>query len=185
MQDEESSVLTAFQQGSIDAFETLFRLHQHTVFSWALRIVRSLPPPKILLSKPSGAFIALTPVTSHRAVLRRGREPSPPTRPSIGSAHRSPIGNRNRICSKDCPLRTSRIRPSPLIFARKPRRPFAAFRPSSALPPFLRSLKNCRTSRLPSRSASRSLPSKSVSFARSVCFEKIYNSRGSHHECTR
>ncbi len=41
MQDEESSVLTAFQQGSIDAFETLFRLHQHTVFSWALRIVRS------------------------------------------------------------------------------------------------------------------------------------------------
>jgi RNA polymerase sigma-70 factor (ECF subfamily) len=41
MQDEESSVLKAFQQGSIDAFETLFRLHQPIVYHWALRIVRS------------------------------------------------------------------------------------------------------------------------------------------------
>jgi RNA polymerase sigma-70 factor (ECF subfamily) len=33
--------LNEFQQGSIDAFETLFRLHQRAVYGWILRIVRN------------------------------------------------------------------------------------------------------------------------------------------------
>jgi RNA polymerase sigma-70 factor (ECF subfamily) len=45
MQIEASSVsgdlLSRFRQGDIDAFETLFRLHQRAVFGWILRIVRS------------------------------------------------------------------------------------------------------------------------------------------------
>ncbi len=40
MQDEESSVLDRFRQGDVDAFETLFRMHQRSVFGWVLRIVR-------------------------------------------------------------------------------------------------------------------------------------------------
>jgi RNA polymerase sigma factor CnrH len=40
MQDDESSVLSRFRQGDPDAFETLFRAHQRTVFRWVLRIVR-------------------------------------------------------------------------------------------------------------------------------------------------
>jgi len=40
MRDEASSVLDKFRQGDVDAFETLFRTHQRSVFSWALRIVR-------------------------------------------------------------------------------------------------------------------------------------------------
>jgi RNA polymerase sigma-70 factor (ECF subfamily) len=40
MQDGESNVLDRFRQGDVDAFETLFRMHQRTVFRWALRIVR-------------------------------------------------------------------------------------------------------------------------------------------------
>ena len=40
MQDEGSSVLDRFRQGDVDAFETLFHLHQRTIFGWVLRIVR-------------------------------------------------------------------------------------------------------------------------------------------------
>ena len=40
MRDDASGVLQAFRQGDADAFETLFRLHQRSVFLWALRIVR-------------------------------------------------------------------------------------------------------------------------------------------------
>jgi RNA polymerase sigma-70 factor (ECF subfamily) len=40
MRDEESSVLDRFRQGDVDAFETLFRMHQRSVFGWILRIVR-------------------------------------------------------------------------------------------------------------------------------------------------
>ena len=40
MRDDESSVLSRFRQGNIDAFETLFRTHQRSVFGWVLRIVR-------------------------------------------------------------------------------------------------------------------------------------------------
>jgi hypothetical protein len=36
--------LDEFRQGSIDAFETLFRLHQRAVYGWILRMVRSLRP---------------------------------------------------------------------------------------------------------------------------------------------
>jgi hypothetical protein len=32
--------LDEFRQGSIDAFETLFRLHQRAVYGWILRMVR-------------------------------------------------------------------------------------------------------------------------------------------------
>jgi len=41
MPNEESSVLDKFRQGDVDAFETLFRLHQRTVYGWLLRIVRN------------------------------------------------------------------------------------------------------------------------------------------------
>jgi RNA polymerase sigma factor (sigma-70 family) len=41
MQSEPSDVLNQFRQGNIDAFETLFRLHQRAVFGWILRIVRN------------------------------------------------------------------------------------------------------------------------------------------------
>jgi len=40
MQDDGSSVLDKFRQGDLDAFETLFRLHQRSVYGWVLRIVR-------------------------------------------------------------------------------------------------------------------------------------------------
>ena len=40
MRDEGSSVLERFRQGDVDAFEALFRMHQRSVFGWALRIVR-------------------------------------------------------------------------------------------------------------------------------------------------
>lgn len=40
MQDDEGSVLSRFRQGDADAFETLFRMHQRSVFGWVLRIVR-------------------------------------------------------------------------------------------------------------------------------------------------
>ena len=40
MRDEESSVLDRFRQGDVDAFETLFRMHQRSVYGWVLRIVR-------------------------------------------------------------------------------------------------------------------------------------------------
>jgi RNA polymerase sigma factor CnrH len=41
MQNETSSILNAFRQGDVDAFETLFRQHQSTVYRWILRIVRN------------------------------------------------------------------------------------------------------------------------------------------------
>ncbi len=41
MRDESSDVLNEFQQGSVDAFEMLFRLHQRSVYGWILRIVRN------------------------------------------------------------------------------------------------------------------------------------------------
>jgi RNA polymerase sigma factor (sigma-70 family) len=40
MRDDGSSVLDRFRQGDLDAFETLFHMHQRSVFGWALRIVR-------------------------------------------------------------------------------------------------------------------------------------------------
>jgi RNA polymerase sigma-70 factor (ECF subfamily) len=41
MQNEPSSVLNEFRQGNVDAFETLFHLHQRVVYGWILRIVRN------------------------------------------------------------------------------------------------------------------------------------------------
>lgn len=40
-QREEQDLLLAFCRGSVDAFESLFRLHQREVFGWVLRIVRN------------------------------------------------------------------------------------------------------------------------------------------------
>ena len=40
MLNEASDVLNAFRQGDLDAFETIFRLHQRAVYGWILRIVR-------------------------------------------------------------------------------------------------------------------------------------------------
>ena len=40
MRDEGASVLQRFRQGDVDAFEALFRMHQHSVFGWVLRMVR-------------------------------------------------------------------------------------------------------------------------------------------------
>ena len=40
MQDEASRVLEGFRQGDVNAFESLFRMHQRVVFGWVLRIVR-------------------------------------------------------------------------------------------------------------------------------------------------
>lgn len=36
-----SDLLKEFRQGGVDAFETLFRLHQRAVYGWILRIVRN------------------------------------------------------------------------------------------------------------------------------------------------
>jgi RNA polymerase sigma-70 factor (ECF subfamily) len=41
MQDGESNVLDEFQRGNVDAFETLFRLHQRAVYGWIMQIVRN------------------------------------------------------------------------------------------------------------------------------------------------
>jgi len=40
MQNETSDVLNEFRQGTISAFETLFRQHQRAVYGWILRVVR-------------------------------------------------------------------------------------------------------------------------------------------------
>src|SRR3954453_4045989 len=40
MRDDADSVLSKFRQGDVDAFETLFRMHQRAVQGWVLRIVR-------------------------------------------------------------------------------------------------------------------------------------------------
>ena len=41
MHNESSDVLNLFRQGDVGAFESLFRLHQRSVYSWVLRIVRN------------------------------------------------------------------------------------------------------------------------------------------------
>jgi RNA polymerase sigma-70 factor (ECF subfamily) len=41
MQNQASSVLNEFRQGDLNAFETLFHLHQQAVYGWILRIVRN------------------------------------------------------------------------------------------------------------------------------------------------
>jgi RNA polymerase sigma-70 factor (ECF subfamily) len=41
MRNGSSEVLDQFRQGSIAAFETLFRVHQRVVYGWILRIVRN------------------------------------------------------------------------------------------------------------------------------------------------
>ena len=40
MRDDADGVLSSFAHGDVDAFETLFRLHQRAVQGWVLRIVR-------------------------------------------------------------------------------------------------------------------------------------------------
>ena len=40
MQQEANDVLSRFRQGDLDAFESLFRVHQRSVYGWILRIVR-------------------------------------------------------------------------------------------------------------------------------------------------
>jgi len=41
MEDETQNVLIQFQHGSVEAFETLFRMHGRAVYGWILRIVRN------------------------------------------------------------------------------------------------------------------------------------------------
>jgi RNA polymerase sigma-70 factor (ECF subfamily) len=41
MRNGSSDVLNEFRQGDLEAFETLFRLHQRAVYGWILRIVRN------------------------------------------------------------------------------------------------------------------------------------------------
>lgn len=41
MEHEAGDVLDRFHHGDLDAFETLFRLHQRAVYGWILRIVRN------------------------------------------------------------------------------------------------------------------------------------------------
>ena len=41
MEHEDDDVLSLFQQGNMEAFETLFRQHQRAVYGWILRIVRN------------------------------------------------------------------------------------------------------------------------------------------------
>jgi RNA polymerase sigma-70 factor (ECF subfamily) len=41
MRKEPNAVLNRFQQGDLDAFETLFHQHQRAVYGWILRIVRN------------------------------------------------------------------------------------------------------------------------------------------------
>jgi len=41
MEQAENDVLNQFRMGSVEAFETLFRQHQRTVYGWVSRIVRN------------------------------------------------------------------------------------------------------------------------------------------------
>jgi len=41
MEHEPNDVLSRFQEGDLEAFESLFRLHQRAVHGWILRIVRN------------------------------------------------------------------------------------------------------------------------------------------------
>ena len=40
MPEQSDSLLDRFRQGDLDAFESLFRVHQRSVYGWILRIVR-------------------------------------------------------------------------------------------------------------------------------------------------
>lgn len=40
MRTEAAPILDDFRQGGVDAFETLFRQHQRSVYGWILRLVR-------------------------------------------------------------------------------------------------------------------------------------------------
>ena len=40
MRDGESNVIDEFRRGNLDAFETLFRLHQRAVYGWIMQLVR-------------------------------------------------------------------------------------------------------------------------------------------------
>ena len=77
----------------------------------------------------------------------------------------------------------------PSHFSRDPQQNGDGFqrscRRSYALRPFSRLLRNSRTRKSRTRSASPSRQSKCASFARFGYSEKIWNSRGSHHECKR
>jgi RNA polymerase sigma-70 factor (ECF subfamily) len=41
MRNGSGEILNEFRQGSVEAFESLFRLHQRAVYGWILRIVRN------------------------------------------------------------------------------------------------------------------------------------------------
>ena len=83
MRNESSDVLNEFQQGSVDAFETLFRLHQRAVYGWILRIVRNPATAEDLTVE---SFWRI-----HQAHARF--EPAHGIR-RLGAAHRHPCGAR-------------------------------------------------------------------------------------------
>jgi hypothetical protein len=79
MRDGESNVLDEFRRGNVDAFETLFRLHQRAVYGWIVQIVRNPAAAEdVTIEHMRGS--------SPPADLKGGRAPLPLTQRSIGFA---------------------------------------------------------------------------------------------------
>ena len=78
---ESQEPLLAFRQGDLDAFETLFRLHQRAVYGWILRMVRN-----------PGAAEELTAETFWRIYRAHARFDPARGFAGLGAAHCRPRG---------------------------------------------------------------------------------------------
>ena len=180
MQDGASNVLDDFRQGAAetfdDAFETLFRIHQRSVYGWLLRIVRNPSAAEDLTVEtfwriyraharfdPSRGFEGWARTIATHAALDWLRTQRPEKRTDLSTSP-APVHNRSWQ--------------SPPKFGAKQRWHFLAFHPNCALQPFSRSSKNCRTKKLPRHSVSPSPPSKSASFARLRLLRKDLQQQG-------
>jgi hypothetical protein len=149
MRNGSSDVLNEFRQGDLDAFETLFRLHQRAVYGWILRIVRNPAAAEDLTVETFWRIYRPTPVSS----LARIR--------GLGAPHRHPRGARlaanpaarDRVARRTAGPSHRRSRPSRTRFGAKPRWRFSGCRPSCALRPFWPSSRSSRTKKWPRRLA--------------------------------
>ena len=131
--DALETALDRFRQGDLDAFESLFREHQRSVYGWILRIVRDTGAAEDLTVEIlPGACIAPMHVSIPRVPSSPGRVASPHASHSTGSAPDRPRANSTNTSLPIFPLRPLPIPASPPRFARKPRRPSPVCRPACA-----------------------------------------------------
>ena len=179
MPDGASCVLEDFRQGRAEtfeaAFETLFRQHQRAVYGWLLRIVRNPAAAEDLTVEtfwriyraharfdPARGFEGWARTIATHAALDWLRAQRPRDRLARRSAR---AGQR----------RSSRLGRDP---QQDQRGFYAVCHPNCALRPSSPSLKNSRTKKSPTRSASPSRPSSCASFARFGLLRKDLEQQG-------